>query len=84
LEQISHHPPVSAIYMRSKEVEFYGNFDITVDMGLNAAYSKVNNWFNLNIFSTSSQYKIKVPDLELGGLMYGNRTLKFTQRGYLY
>ncbi len=32
-------------------------------MGLNTAYSKVNNWFNLNILSNNSQYKIKIPDI---------------------
>lgn len=53
-------------------------------MGLNAAYSKVNNWFHLNILPSKSQFKIKVPDIELGGLMYGNRTLKFAQRGFVY
>lgn len=84
LEQISHHPPISAIYMRSKDVEFYGNFDVSLDMGLNSAYSRVNSWFYLKIFPTNSSYKIKIPDIELGGLMYGSRTLKLAHRGYVY
>ena len=84
MEQISHHPPISSVYVRSKDIEFHGNFDVTLDMGLNTAYSKVNNWFHLQIFKTNSQYKIKVPDVELGGLMYGNRTFKLAQKGFVY
>lgn len=53
-------------------------------MGLNSALSKVNNWFHLNLFQTKSNYKVKVPDLDLGGLMYGDRTLKFVNRGFIY
>lgn len=49
--------------MRSKDIEFHGNFEVTVDMGLNTAYSKVNNWFHLNILTTNSHYKIKIPDI---------------------
>jgi len=55
-----------------------------VDMGLNSAYSKLTNWINVNIFTTSTFYLVKMPDVELGGLMYGNRTLKVVNRGYVY
>jgi hypothetical protein len=49
--------------MRSKEAEFHGTFEITLDMGLNSAYSKVNSWFYLRIFPTNSEFKIKLPDI---------------------
>ena len=53
-------------------------------MGLTSAYSKVTSWFHLHLFNNNTRYKIKSPDLELGGLMYGARTLKFAFRGYVY
>lgn len=53
-------------------------------MGINGAYSKIHNWLHLNIYSSQTYYKIKSPDIEVRGLVYGARTYKFGHRGYVY
>lgn len=84
LEQISHHPPIASIFIKTKDFEISGNFDIVVDMGLNSAYSKVSNWLQVKIFKTKTEYFVKIPDVELGGLAYGVRTLKITNKCFVY
>lgn len=54
VEQISHHPPISAFYMKNDKFEAYGNFDLHVDLGLNAAYSKIYGVYHVKIFETNT------------------------------
>lgn len=36
-EQISHHPPISAMFMKGRGYTLYGNFEAKVSIGLNSA-----------------------------------------------
>lgn len=37
----------------------------------------------VKIYETNTEYIIKMPDLELGGIMFGSRTLKMTGKGFV-
>ena len=36
--------------------------------------SYLNHWFKAKVYSTDTEYLIKVPDLHMGGVIYGTRT----------
>ena len=40
MEQISHHPPISAFLIKTDQYEVSGYFDVLVDVGFNAANTK--------------------------------------------
>lgn len=44
-EQISHHPPISSLYMVGRGFTLHGNFEAKVEMGVNSA-SGINDGFN--------------------------------------
>lgn len=45
-----------------------------VDLGLNSAYSKCCDYYYVNFFETGTKYVVRFPDLEVGGIMFGDRT----------
>ena len=44
-EQISHHPPISSLFMEGRGYKIYGSFEAKVEMGVNSA-SGINEGFN--------------------------------------
>ena len=52
-------------------------------MGLNSAYSRIPSCLALKLHPSEKVYKIKMPDVELGGLVYGKRTLRLAGKGYV-
>lgn len=54
-----------------------------IDLGLNAAYSKIFSPITVKIFHTNTEYRVKLPDLEIGGVMFGDRTVKLVGRSYI-
>jgi hypothetical protein len=83
-EQTFHHPPISSLFMKTADFETSGNFDMHVDMGLNSAYSKMSSYFNVKISSSKTEYIIRLPDVELSGISFGDRTLRLASRGFVY
>lgn len=57
--------------------------DIIIEIGLNTACSKVSNFFTAKIFKTKTHYTIKLPEVEVNGLLYGNRTMRTVNRGFV-
>lgn len=55
-----------------------------IDMGLNSAHSKVSSHFTVKIYKTKTEYTIKVPDVDMGGIMFGDRTFKLAGKGFVY
>jgi hypothetical protein len=84
LEQTFHHPPISSIFMKTADFETYGNFDMHVDLGLNSAYSKISYYFTVKIPKSKTEYVIRLADVEMGGISFGERTLRLTGRGFVY
>ena len=83
LEQISHHPPVSALLIKTKNFEFSANVEVVIDMGLNTVNSYVNHWLRAKVYSTNTEYLIKVPDLYMSGIIYGSRTYSSAGKGFI-
>jgi hypothetical protein len=54
-----------------------------VDMGLNAAFSKNYGLYYVHIFATNTQFVLRFPEIEVGGLMLGDRTLALAGKGYV-
>jgi hypothetical protein len=52
-------------------------------MGINSAYSRIPSSLGLKLHPSGKTYKIKMPDVELGGLVYGKRTLRLAGKGYV-
>ena len=83
LEQISHHPPISALLIKTKDFQFSANVEVVIDMGLNSLNSFINHWLRAKVYSTNTEYLIKIPDVNMEGIMYGNRTYKVTGKGFI-
>jgi hypothetical protein len=54
-----------------------------VDIGLNSARTKIPAHIKLKIYSTNAEYVIKIPDIDMDGVMFGSRTFKLSGLGYV-
>jgi len=54
MEQISHHPPISAFFMKTDKFEVSGTIDVLVDVGLNSAHTKIPSPFKVKIYENST------------------------------
>ena len=59
-EQISHHPPISSLFMRGRGYKVFGNFEAKVEMGMNSA-SGINDGFNNIVFDDGTVIKLNSP-----------------------
>ena len=84
IEQISHHPPVSSLLISNEAIEVWGNVEIVIDMGINTVYSYLCHWVLARVKASGSEYFIKLPDIEFGGLLYGERNYRVTNRGFIF
>lgn len=83
MEQISHHPPISAFFMKTDQFSAHGNIDLLVDIGLNSASTKVPAPFFVSIPGSGAEYMLRLPDIEVGGIMFGERSLRLAGRGFV-
>ena len=52
-------------------------------MGLNSLNSYIVHWLKAKVYSTDSEYLIKIPDVNIDGVTYGNRTYKAAGKGFI-
>ena len=52
-------------------------------MGLNSLSSFLNHWLKAKIYSTNTEYLIKLPGVNLEGIMYGSRTYRVAGKGII-
>ena len=55
-----------------------------VDLGLNSAHSKISSYFIVKFFKSNREYVIRFADVEMGGISFGERTMKLVGRGFVY
>jgi hypothetical protein len=55
-EQISHHPPISAILMKTDTFNFYGSFSTHAELGLNRACAKNLTPLFVEFYETKTFY----------------------------
>ena len=60
MEQISHHPPISAVYMKTDTFRFYGTFNSHVELGLNCVVGMNLNPLFVEFFNTKLTFMAKV------------------------
>lgn len=83
MEQISHHPPIAAFFMKTDKFEMSGTIEVSVDVGLNSAHTKIPSVIKVKIYENNSEYIIRMPDIELSGIMFGDRGLYLSGRSYV-
>lgn len=84
IQQISHHPPISSFFISNSAIEVWGNVEIVIDFGINTVDSYLSHWVHTRVKKTGSEYFIKLPDIEFGGLLYGERNYRVTNRGFIF
>ena len=82
MEQVSHHPPITAFFIKTDQFEISGVIDVNVDVGLNSAHTKLPNPIRVKIFKNNTEYIIKLPELDLSGIMFGDRMINLAGTGY--
>ena len=81
-EQISHHPPISAYYMKCKEYTMYGNLVAFINMGLNTGVGGNSGPMHI-LMENGSHFECYFPPGEISGLIYGQRKFRSFGRGYV-
>ena len=76
LEQISHHPPISAFYMETDEFMFYGNLEAKVEMGLNSIEGFSCGFLHVEFKQTKVHFECVQPGIEISGIVSGARKFR--------
>lgn len=50
---------------------------------MNSAFTKFPTAFTIKIFESNREYCVRYPDVEVGGIMFGDRVLKNVGKGYV-
>lgn len=74
-EQISHHPPISAYYMKHEDFTLFGNLNAVANVGLNSANGGNIGVMNI-LFRNGSHFRLYMPPVEISGLVYGDRKFR--------
>jgi hypothetical protein len=82
-EQISHHPPISAYYMKSPDFEFYGNLISYAEMGVNSGVGGNSGIMHIKFPRTGTHFECSLPPCELSGMVIGQRRFKVINRGFI-
>ena len=82
LEQISHHPPISAYYMKCDEFTLYGNLIPIANVSLNSGWGGNIGRMNV-IMKNGNHFEISFPSAEISGLIYGKRKYAIKYKGFV-
>jgi hypothetical protein len=74
-EQISHHPPISATFMKGRGFTIHGQFESKVNMGVNSATGMSDGIMNIIFDDGNSSIKYTSFAGEMSGLIFGDRKL---------
>jgi len=80
-EQVSHHPPVSAIYVNNpeSEVSLQGNISFGVKFWLNTVTINTSGYISVKMGKYGEVYNFKkvLPDLNLKNVVFGTRRMRW-------
>lgn len=82
-EQVSHHPPISAYYMKSEDFELYGNLISYAEMGVNSGVGGNSGIMHIKFPKNETHFECSLPPCELSGLIVGERRFKVINRGFV-
>ena len=76
---MSHHPPISYIFFKGRGYTIYGGYEAKVSLGLNSAKGSNEGITHISFDPQNIKrdvVKFSVPPGEVGGVMWGDRTIK--------
>ena len=74
-EHISHHPPISYFYVKSKEYKIYGHITINGHIHANSLDGANEGWYTVE-FNDGKKFKFCLPSMNIWGLLMGTRGLQ--------
>ena len=84
-QQISHHPPISAVYIKGRGYTMYGSLEAEVVFGLNSAVGNNKGWLNISFDQEDIRKKVikfnNIPG-QMTGMVIGSRKLNL--KGVMY
>lgn len=81
-EQISHHPPISAYYLKCEEFTMHGNLNAVANVSLNSGTGGNAGKMHI-IMKNGNHFEISFPPAEISGLIYGQRKYSITNKGFV-
>ena len=81
-EQISHHPPISAFYMKGEEFTVYGNLVAVANVGLNCASGGNGGKMHV-VMGNGRRFEIGFFPGEISGLVYGHRKYGIAAKAFV-
>lgn len=76
LEQISHHPPISAYYLVGRGFKKYGTIEPQISFSINKASGFSSNPHYIE-YDDGMKIEYILAQIAIGGLLVGERTFKF-------
>lgn len=74
---MSHHPPISAAFVKGEDFTLYGSFEAEVNFGFNSAVGNNKGWVRVSFSDDIRREVVRFTNSpgEMGGLIFGKRTL---------
>ena len=73
-EQISHHPPISAVYFQGRGYKISSTVAPFSKLGFNCGRLSLNGWYTFE-FKNSNTIKFHPSHLLVEGMLFGDRTV---------
>jgi hypothetical protein len=70
--------------MKTSKFTFHGTFHCNVEIGLNRVSSKNLAPLFLEFHNTHTFYEIKLPEMEVSGVLHGDKKYKALGKGFIY
>lgn len=76
MEQISHHPPITSVYMVGRGYKIYGTMQVDVNLRLNYVRG-VNNSNMVIEYDNGDKILFDIPVMVINGLILGERSIYY-------
>ena len=84
IEQISHHPPISAYQMIGKNFEIHGRSEFTASLSINSIKTRKVGFPKVTFERTKTVVVAQYPEVLMSGTTIGKQTLKITGKFYVF
>jgi len=83
-EQISHHPPITAIQLLGKGFKVQGSTEFGAALSMNSVKSKKIGFLNVSYEGSGALIRVQYPGSIMNGTSMGKRTFNFTGKFYIF
>ena len=84
MEQISHHPPISAFYYAGPDYIINGSFEVTASLHANSVTGKQLGVAQVFFPKTGTRICFTTPPCHLTGTSFGQRTVNYEGKSFVY